>query len=184
MVEGLEYSRNAGMDEDALSGIKEAFRLYADEYLAADQENTFFKRYAEQRGYLEDNHLDPTEISKIMDDYIGADEWYKLATDMTVAMSKAAEEEQQNPGSVEWINYHDIEEAVAEGVARGTNGDNKDTAMADGLNGLKGLPAAVARAVVQAVSKIKVNLDGREVGEATAPYVSQAIGGRAYAELR
>jgi len=54
----------------------------------------------------------------------------------------------------------------------------------DGLNGLKGLPAAVARAVVQAVSKIKVNLDGREVGEATAPYVSQAIGGRAYPELR
>ncbi len=87
-------------------------------------------------------------------------------------------------GNMDWIDYHDIEEAVAEGVARGTNGDNKDTAMADGLNGLKGLPAAVARAVVQAVSKIKVNLDGREVGEATAPYVSQAIGGRAYAELR
>lgn len=187
MVEGLEYSRNAGMDDDGLAGIKNAFRMYADEYLAADPDNVFFKRYAEQRGYLDDSHLDPVELTKIMDDYIGADEWYKLATDMTVAMSGAVEQEQQNPGSVDWLDYARIEDSITTGVANAYRDDDNKALMgelSDGLSGFKGLPGTIYSAVAKGVSNIKVYLDGTVVGNLVAPTVSYAIGGRAYPELR
>lgn len=187
MVEGLEYSRNAGMDDDGLAGIKNAFRMYADEYLAADPDNVFFKRYAEQRGYLDDSHLDPVELTKIMNDYIGADEWYKLATDMTVAMSGAVEQEQQNPGSVDWLDYARIEDSITTGVANAYRDDDNKALMgelSDGLSGFKGLPGTIYSAVAKGVSNIKVYMDKYVVGNLVSETVSQAIGGRAYPELR
>lgn len=102
------------------------------------------------------------------------------------AFSAYSDWRQENSyGNMDWVDYHSMEEAVAEGVARayGENGQ-ENTALTDGLNGLKGLPALISSAVVKGVSGIKVYMDGVTVGNLVAPTVSYAIGGRAYPELR
>jgi hypothetical protein len=94
-------------------------------------------------------------------------------------------------GSSDWAMPEMMKQAaeagIAEGISKayGENGNGQEnTALTDGLNGLKGLPALISSAVVKGVSGIKVYMDGVTVGNLVAPTVSYAIGGRAYPELR
>lgn len=94
-------------------------------------------------------------------------------------------------GNNDWIMPESMKLAAEEGIAEGirqaygeSGTGQQNTALTDGLNGLKGLPALVSSAVVKGVSGIKVYMDKYVVGNLVAETVSHAIGGRAYPELR
>ena len=82
----------------------------------------------------------------------------------------------------EWLDSEDTPETLDDLPASwwrdtGTTGGNGVTsADLQGLNNLPaGVMAAVKQGAAQGVSGIRVNLDGRTVGELVAPYVSQKI---------
>ena len=108
------------------------------------------------------------------------------------ALSAYSDWRQENSyGNNDWIMPESMKLAAEEGIAEGirqaygeSGTGQQNTALTDGLNGLKGLPALISGAVVKGMSGIKVYMDKYVVGNLVSETVSQAIGGRAYAELR